>query len=199
MVKPVDERRGGNGVDADGDHGGGGAVEARVREALTTVRDPEIPALSIVDLGIVERVAVTDDGVRVDLLPTFAGCPALDVIREDVVAALKAVVGGRAVVVRFVYAPAWTTDRITDTGRAVLFEYGLTPPTGRSPAAGPVRLTVGLRPPASDPVRCPYCGSDQTTLDSAFGPTLCRSVHLCGSCRNVFEAFKRKPPIPAHP
>lgn len=164
-------------------------IEAEVWDALAAVPDPEIPPCSITDLGIVERVAVSHDGVEVDLLPTFAGCPALDVIRRDVEAAVLGVAGDRAVRVRFVYAPPWTSDRITARGRDALRAYGLTPP-GEAAGSGPVVIPLGsLGPPAA---RCPFCGSEDTVRESAFGPTLCRSTHFCNACRNPFEAFKEK-------
>jgi ring-1,2-phenylacetyl-CoA epoxidase subunit PaaD len=160
---------------------------ALVRGALASVHDPEIPPLSIVDLGIVERIEVTEGAVRVDLLPTFAGCPALDAIREDVMSALGAAVPSLTPTVRFISSPPWTTDRITGEGRASLRAYGLTPPSG----SGPVRVAIGRRP-ETERRACPFCGSDDTVLDSAFGPTLCRSTHFCRACRNPFEAFKPK-------
>jgi ring-1,2-phenylacetyl-CoA epoxidase subunit PaaD len=162
-------------------------LEARVREALASVHDPEIPPCTIVDLGIVERVAVADGTVEVDLLPTFAGCPALDVIREDVEAALRLAAPDASVRVRFVHAPPWTSDRITAAGREALAGHGITPPSG-----GPVVIPLqALRRPSAS-VACPFCGSADTVLESAFGPTLCRSTHFCRSCRNPFEAFKPK-------
>ncbi len=165
--------------------------EARVRAALRNVHDPEIPPLSIVDLGIVERVDVADDAVQVTLLPTFAGCPALDVIREDVIAAIGHAAGGRRVDVRFAASPPWTSDRITPAGREALRSHGLTPPSGEAPAAtgGPIPIRLGSAP---ERARCPFCGSDDTVRESAFGPTLCRSTHFCNACRNPFEAFKPK-------
>lgn len=160
-----------------------------VRETLASVRDPEIPPCSITDLGMVEDVRVSAHRVEVDLLPTFSGCPALDVIREDVEAALGPVAGDRAIEVRFVYSPPWTSDRITPRGREALRSYGVTPPGEGGGAAfiplAALRLSEGS-------VRCPYCGSDQTVLESAFGPTLCRATHFCRACRNPFEAFKPK-------
>jgi ring-1,2-phenylacetyl-CoA epoxidase subunit PaaD len=161
-------------------------ARAAVHGALASVCDPEIPPLSIVDLGIVERVEVTVDVVRVDLLPTFAGCPALDAIHQDVARALRDAADGRSVEVRFVHSPQWTSDRITPAGREALRSYGLTPP----PGPGPVRVTLGLG--RAGPVRCPFCGSEDTVLESAFGPTLCRSTVFCSACRNPFEAFKPK-------
>jgi ring-1,2-phenylacetyl-CoA epoxidase subunit PaaD len=166
------------------------AVELAVWEALADVRDPEIPPVSITDLGIVERVEVAADAVRIELLPTFVGCPALDVIRDDATAAAAPAAGGRRVEVRFVYSPPWTSDRITPEGREALRGYGLTPPPpaaeGRTfvPLAS-LRRTVGAAP-------CPFCGSGDTVVESAFGPTLCRTTHFCRACRNPFEAFKPK-------
>jgi ring-1,2-phenylacetyl-CoA epoxidase subunit PaaD len=162
-------------------------LELEVWEALAAVRDPEIPPVSINDLGIVERVEVTDGAIEVQLLPTFAGCPALDVIREDVEEAVRAVAGDREVRVAFVYSPPWTSDRITPAGREALRSYGLTPP-------GPGRVFVPLAAfgPSEGSAPCPFCGSEETVLESAFGPTLCRTTHFCRACRNPFEAFKPK-------
>ncbi len=164
-------------------------LELAAWEALAGVHDPEIPPLSITDLGIVERVRMSDGAVDVDLLPTFAGCPALDVIREDVTAAIEAVLPGRTARVRFVYAPPWTSDRITPEGREALTRYGLTPPA-RGPST-PVIPLASLRR-VEGAAACPFCGGLDTVLESAFGPTLCRSTHYCRACRNPFEAFKPK-------
>src|SRR5439155_22313733 len=165
--------------------------EPEVREALAAVRDPEIPPLSIADLGIVERVAVTAEDVEADLLPPFAGCPALDVILGDAEDAVRAVAGDREIRVRFVTAPPWTSDRITRAGREALRRHGLAPPSG----AAPVQVFMQLWP-MRDRVsaECPFCGSSDTDIESAFGPTLCRSTHFCRSCRNPFEALKPKLP-----
>jgi ring-1,2-phenylacetyl-CoA epoxidase subunit PaaD len=156
-------------------------TEAAVFEALAGVADPEIPAVSVLDLGIVESVEVSGDKVRVTCLPTFVGCPALDAIREDIENAVRGI--GADPEVKFVYQPPWTTDRITKQGRVKLEEYGLAPPTGKAPA-GPVRLTLLA------PAKCPYCGSKETTLESPFGPTQCRAISYCRTCRNPFEQFK---------
>ena len=166
------------------------SVELAVWEALASVHDPEIPPLAITDLGIVEAVRVSADRVEVDLLPTFVGCPALDVIREDVGAAARTVAEGREVAIRFVYSPPWTSDRITPDGREALRSYGLTPPGegGHSTTFIPL---AALGSPQT-PVTCPFCGSDDTVLESAFGPTLCRTTHFCRACRNPFEGFKPK-------
>jgi ring-1,2-phenylacetyl-CoA epoxidase subunit PaaD len=165
-------------------------VELAVWEALAGVRDPEIPPLSITDLGIVERVRVTDHAVEIDLLPTFVGCPALDVIRDDALTAVAPAAGDRRVEVRFVYSPPWTSDRITPEGRRALTTYGLTPPP---PAvAGRTFVPMASLRRAEGVATCPFCGSADTVVESAFGPTLCRTTHFCRACRNPFEAFKPK-------
>jgi ring-1,2-phenylacetyl-CoA epoxidase subunit PaaD len=169
--------------------GPGGELAASVWKALGAVRDPEIPPCAITDLGIVEAVRTPSGAVEVDLLPTFAGCPALDVIREDVEAAVAPVAGGREIRVRFVVSPPWTSDRITPAGREAMRSYGLTPP----PAGGRVVVPLtSVGRAGAEGVACPFCGSRETMQESAFGPTLCRSTHYCRSCRNPFEAFKPK-------
>jgi ring-1,2-phenylacetyl-CoA epoxidase subunit PaaD len=144
--------------------------EAVVRELLRTVHDPEIPTISIVDLGIVERVAVSEIGIEVELLPTFVGCPALDIIRDSVLEALAPL--GRPATVEFTWRVPWTSDRISEAGRQRLAASGFAPPAE----------------PAD--VRCPYCTSARVAMDSAFGPTQCRSLFYCRDCRQPFEAFK---------
>jgi ring-1,2-phenylacetyl-CoA epoxidase subunit PaaD len=143
---------------------------ARVRTILHTVHDPEIPTVSIVDLGLVHDVRVTESGVAVELLPTFVACPAVEVIREAVTDALRIL--GRPVTVEFTYAVPWTTERLTPAGRVGLKAAGIAPPADPSD------------------VRCPFCDSARVAIDSAFGPTLCRSLFYCRECRNPFEAFK---------
>jgi ring-1,2-phenylacetyl-CoA epoxidase subunit PaaD len=128
----------------------------------------------------------------VDLLPTFAGCPALDVIRQDVEQALEAVASGRSVLVRFVFNPPWTSDRITAEGHRALTSYGITPP-GEGANGGHVVIPLAALLP-SEGARCPFCGSANTIIESAFGATLCRTTHFCRSCRNPFEGFKPKMP-----
>lgn len=161
-------------------------LEGKIREVLAAVPDPEIPACSIVDLGMVERVDAREDAVDVDLLPTFIGCPARDIIGDEVEKAVRSVAGERTVRIRFVYDPPWTTDRITDRGQEALRSFGISPHWERSgqPVAIPLLRGSG--------VACPYCGSAETVTESAFGPTPCRTVHFCRSCRNPFEGFKAK-------
>jgi ring-1,2-phenylacetyl-CoA epoxidase subunit PaaD len=172
---------------------GSGELERLVWDALAGVKDPEIPPCSITDLGVVERIGLSVDAVEVDLLPTFAGCPALDVIREDAEEAVRQVAGGRHVKVQFVFSPPWTSDRITAEGRKALQSYGITPPGegGRS-SGGRTFIPLAALERVERTVVCPYCGSENTVMESAFGPTLCRATHFCRSCRNAFESFKPK-------
>jgi ring-1,2-phenylacetyl-CoA epoxidase subunit PaaD len=143
--------------------------EAAVWAALREIPDPEIPTISLVDLGIVHRVDVGPDQVRVELLPTFTGCPALEMMRAGVEQRLSSL--APEVDVRFTSTIPWTSDRITAIGRAAL---------GRA----------GLAPPGTDRPACPYCGSAETSIENAFGPTLCRSIWYCSSCRQPFERFR---------
>ncbi len=154
---------------------------ARAREVAATVLDPEVPVLTIDDLGILRDVRVDDDGaVEVDLTPTYSGCPAVEAIETDVEAALVAA-GFTDVRVRRVLAPAWTTDWISDDGRRKLLEYGIAPPSGTRPV-GPVLVQLG--------VRCPQCGSPRTSELSRFGSTACKALWRCDDCREPFDHFK---------
>ncbi len=155
--------------------------EAAVIDALREVADPEIPVISVVDLGVIGEIAIDAASVRVQLLPTFVGCPALDPMRDAIVARLEALAPDRAADVAVVYEPPWTSDRITPEGRRDLAASGFAPPAAG--AAGlPVRLDV--------PVACPWCGSKRTVLENAFGPSACRSIRYCTACRQPFEQFK---------
>lgn len=155
-------------------------VEA-VRTALGDVHDPEIPAISIVDLGIVHDIGVDSAGIRVALLPTFVGCPALDVIRAAVEARLAAF--GRPVEVAFTFAQPWTSDRITPAGREALRRSGFAPPPMSGGIGSPLVVLEA-------PVACPFCASMRTRLENAFGPAPCRSIRHCPDCRQPFEQFK---------
>ncbi len=159
------------------------ASEVSVWDALDGVLDPEIPAVSVVEMGMIGDVRVEGDEARVTVLPTFTGCPAIAVIEDDVRAAVAAVDGIRRVDVRFSFDPPWTTDRITDEGRRKLKDFGLAPPQH----GAPVLIThIGLPKTAA----CPFCGSTDTTNENAFGPTPCRALYYCNACRNPFEQFK---------
>lgn len=158
-------------------------LEESVWRALEKVADPEIPAVSVVDMGMIRAVELDGNKARVVLLPTFTGCPAVPVIREDIAAAVAGVPGIEEVQVEVSFDPPWTTDRITEEGRTKLKDFGLAPPTGK----GPVLIaSIGLPQRAT----CPFCNSTNTRNESLFGPTPCRAVYYCNSCRNPFEQFK---------
>lgn len=155
-----------------------------VMAALADVPDPEIPAVSIVELGMVGEVEVGERGIRVELLPTFVGCPALEIIRDAVEQRLGSL--GRPVQVDVSFATPWTSDRISWEGREKLRGSGFAPPPQlREGQALPV---LDIRAPEA--VECPFCGSTRTTLENVFGPTQCRSIRHCADCRQPFEAFK---------
>ena len=155
-----------------------------VWEALAEVPDPEIPVISVVELGVVRGVTVDEDRVRVELTPTFLGCPALERMREQMAACISEL--GAEPEVEVVLDDSWSTDRITPEGREKLRAAGFAPPAPRDPSGRPPEL-VQLR---SNSFRCPYCGSRETTLENIFGPTPCRSLRYCRSCRQPFEQFK---------
>lgn len=150
---------------------------------LDGVPDPEVPALSVRDLGIVRDVRLLDDGLEVVLTPTYSGCPATEAIEADVRAALTEA-GLGPVRVTLQRAPAWTTDWISADGRRKLREYGIAPPGAVCGGAQP----IGLKP--RDPVACPRCDSPRTEQLSAFGATACKSLWRCLACREPFERFK---------
>ena len=155
---------------------------SEVWEALAEIPDPEIPVLSLVDLGVVRDVAVTDGRVRVEFTPTFLGCPALDAMRDAMTQKVRAL--GAEPDVQVVLDDSWSTDRITPAGREKLRASGFAPPAPR--AAGQPRL-LQLQGAI---FRCPYCGSAETRLENIFGPTPCRSLRYYTSCRQPFEQFK---------
>ena len=160
-------------------------TEKSVHEALYSVMDPEIPNLSIVDLGIVRAVKVVAGAIEVEIMPTFVGCPALEMIKEGIQERIGELAPGLPVTVRVTMEEAWTSDRITEKGREVLKTSGFAPPVrGNMPARGNL---IQLLPVAE----CPYCGSRKTTLENAFGPTLCRAIYYCRECRQPFEQFKQ--------
>ncbi len=153
-------------------------------EILNTVPDPEVPAISVVELGIVRDAQQRADGtVEVTITPTYSGCPAMYEIEKDVRTALESA-GATAVEVRTVLSPAWTTDWIPEAAREKLRKYGIAPP-GRAESAGFVTLTR-----ARTPVACPWCGSRNTSLKSEFGSTACKAIHVCNECRQPFDEFK---------
>jgi ring-1,2-phenylacetyl-CoA epoxidase subunit PaaD len=145
--------------------------------------DPEVPVLSVVELGIVRDVEARDDGVTVTVTPTYSGCPAMTVIERDIENALRAH-GVEQVEVKTSFSPAWTTDWIPARAREKLRAYGIAPP---GPADHDAPVTMGRRRPS---VRCPYCGSADTQLRSEFGSTACKAIHVCLNCKQPFEEFK---------
>ncbi len=168
----------------------------RAWHVLHDVLDPEVPALSVVDLGIVRAIRDpgADQPLEVDLTPTYSGCPATEVIERSVIDALEAA-GLGPVKVRTVLAPAWTTDWISDEGRRKLREYGIAPPgrcgdSANTPAEAVVRFVPRRKAAAAEPVACPRCNSTNTERLSAFSGTACKALWRCRACREPFEAFK---------
>ena len=155
---------------------------AAVWEALAEVEDPEIPVISIVDLGVIRDVQVEGDRVHVEFTPTFLGCPALEVMRDQMAERIRAL--GAEPDVEVVLDDSWSTDRITPAGREKLRASGFAPPSPRE-AGGPQLVQL-----QSNAFRCPYCNSTDTRLENIFGPTPCRSLRYCNSCRQPFEQFK---------
>jgi ring-1,2-phenylacetyl-CoA epoxidase subunit PaaD len=153
-----------------------------VWRALAEIPDPELPVVSIVDLGVVKEVAVDGERVHVAFTPTFMGCPALEVMRAQMEGAIRELGGEPDVEV--VLDDSWSTDRISVEGRVKLREAGFAPPAPRT-EAGPTLLQL-----ARGAFRCPWCGSTDTRLENLFGPTPCRSLRYCASCRQPFEQFK---------
>jgi len=152
-----------------------------VRATVAAVPDPEVPVLTIEDLGILRDVTVDDAGhVEVTITPTYSGCPAMDAIRADVGAVL-AERGLDDVEVRLVLSPAWTTDWMSDAGKQKLLDYGIAPPQPRGDGAT-VMVTLSLR--------CPQCGSPDTRELSRFGSTACKSLWVCNACKEPFDHFK---------
>jgi ring-1,2-phenylacetyl-CoA epoxidase subunit PaaD len=153
----------------------------QVWAALDEIPDPEIPVISLVDLGVVKHVEVDEGRVRIDFTPTFMGCPALDTMQRAMVEKVGEL--GVEAEVRVVLDDSWSTDKITVGGKEKLRAAGFAPPAPRT--AGKLDLVQLQRG-----FRCPYCGSTDTTLENLFGPTPCRSIRYCNACRQPFEQFK---------
>ena len=151
-------------------------TEAAVWDALAEIPDPEIPVISLVDLGVIRSVDVQEGHVHVELTPTFLGCPALEAMKRGLEQAVVELGGEPEVEV--VNDDSWGTDRISAAGREQLRAAGFAPPAPRL-----VQLQSAVH-------RCPYCGSTDTTLENLFGPTPCRSIRYCNGCRQPFEQFK---------
>lgn len=147
---------------------------------LKSVKDPEIPVISLVDLGVITNIDIEENGkVLVDMTPTFAGCPAIDYMKKDVEQVLEE--KGVEYQVTVSFSSSWNSNRITEEGRKALKQFGLAPPQKYQliPDLDILHKTA-----------CPYCDSEDTELKSPFGPTLCRSLHYCNSCKQAFEQFK---------
>jgi ring-1,2-phenylacetyl-CoA epoxidase subunit PaaD len=156
----------------------------RVLEVLDTVPDPEVPAISVVELGIVRDARVNDEGeVEVTITPTYSGCPAMFEIEKDIRRALTSA-GASRVEVRTVLSPAWTTDWMAPAAREKLRAYGIAPP-GKADDGG--LITLSRR---RTNVACPFCGSSDTRLQSEFGSTACKAIHVCNACKQPFDEFK---------
>lgn len=158
-----------------------GATRTRAWDIAARVVDPEIPVLTIEDLGVLRAAEEDGDRVRVDLTPTYSGCPAIDAMRDDVRTALLEA-GYRDVEVRMVLAPAWTTDWMSEDGRRKLREFGIAPPAGRASAGGRVALRMA--------VKCPRCDSLDTREIARFGSTSCKALYVCDACLEPFDFFK---------
>ena len=157
-------------------------TEQQVWDALAEIPDPEIPVISLVELGVIRSVNVSRHQVRVEFTPTFLGCPALEVMRDAMAERIGEL--GAEADVRVVSDDSWSTDRITAAGREKLRANGFAPPAPRGES---VPQLVQLQ---SNAFRCPYCGSRDTALENIFGPTPCRSLRYCSSCKQPFEQFK---------
>lgn len=159
---------------------------AHARSVAATVTDPELPMLTLADLGVLRSVVEEDGRVVVGLTPTYSGCPAMATMRDDLVARLAA--AGYDAEVRVELSPAWSSDDITDHGRDVLARHGISPPGATGPrASGPVALSLV---PRRRQVACPRCGSDAARLVSEFGSTACKAIYACAACGEPFDHVK---------
>jgi ring-1,2-phenylacetyl-CoA epoxidase subunit PaaD len=153
----------------------------QVYEWLEEVKDPEIPVLSLVDLGVITAITVHHDHVKIEMTPTFVGCPALDMMQHDI----REVLAGKGIQridIEVSYRKPWTSDRISDKGKEALKKFGLSPPPPRTQFFDELAVL--------EHAVCPRCGNSNTDLKNTFGPTLCRSIHYCNDCKEAFEQFK---------
>lgn len=151
-----------------------------ILQILEEVKDPEIPVLSLVDLGVINDIDIENDAfVKIKMTPTFAGCPAIDIMKQEVIESLKKRNIDSEVIVSF--ENPWNSNKITNKGREALKNYGLAPPPQHN-----LIFDIGIL----EGVSCPHCQSKDTELKSPFGPTLCRSLHYCNNCHQAFEQFK---------
>ena len=147
---------------------------------LEEVKDPEIPVLSLVDLGVITDIQLSESGVKIEMTPTFVGCPALDMMKTEIHGVL-AKRGIKNISIDVTFRKAWTSDMISEKGRMALKKFGLAPPPSREVFAELEVLDYAI---------CPRCDGNDTELKNPFGPTLCRSIHYCNTCKEAFEQFK---------
>jgi ring-1,2-phenylacetyl-CoA epoxidase subunit PaaD len=155
-------------------------TEALIYNWLEEVKDPEIPVLSLIDLGVITRIQLNNDSVNIEMTPTFVGCPALDLMKAEIREVLMKR-GVNDVSIEVSFREPWTSDRISEKGKLALKNFGLAPPPSRE-------LFTDLE--VLEHAACPRCNGTDTEMKSAFGPTLCRSIHYCNTCREAFEQFK---------
>lgn len=153
-------------------------LEQQVWDKLQEVKDPEMTSASLIEMGMVHQVKVEEGKVYVELIPTYVGCPALNMMEKDVVNFVSQIEGIKQVTVTFLKTPIWTSDRITPQGRERLKEIGVAPPP------------LEMKQEGIWEIECPYCGSPRTVMNNVFGPTACRSIFYCKKCKNPFEAIK---------
>lgn len=147
---------------------------------LEEVKDPEIPVLSLVDLGVITGIEISDNSVKIEMTPTFVGCPALDMMKGEIVEVLTKY-GVENISIDVTFRTPWTSDLITERGKQALKKFGLAPPPSREVFADLEILEHAV---------CPRCDGTDTELKNPFGPTLCRSIHYCNTCKEAFEQFK---------
>ena len=155
-------------------------TKEKILEWLEEVKDPEIPVLSLIDLGVITGVELDDHRVKVNMTPTFSGCPAMDYMRNDVIRVLKEK-GVEEVEACVSFETQWNSNMISEKGKKALKKFGLAPPR---------KYEVNVDIDILTHVKCPFCDSENTELKSPFGPTLCRSLHYCNNCLQAFEQFK---------
>ncbi|HEU5292300.1 MAG TPA: 1,2-phenylacetyl-CoA epoxidase subunit PaaD [Cyclobacteriaceae bacterium] len=155
-------------------------TEDQIYEWLEEVKDPEIPVLSLVDLGVITDIQLKHSGVRIEMTPTFVGCPALDMMKSDIIEVL-AKRGIENISIDVTFRKPWTSDLISEKGKQALKEFGLAPPPLRE---------IFTELEVLEHATCPRCNGTNTELKNAFGPTLCRSIYYCNTCKEAFEQFK---------
>lgn len=157
-------------------------MEQKIWQILETVSDPEVPVLSVLDLGIVRAVSITEKGIEITITPTYSGCPAMDVISMNIRLALLQE-GYSQVQIHSVLTPAWTTDWMSQSGKDKLQAYGIAPPQYR-------RASTPDAFPEEETISCPQCQSSHTILISQFGSTACKALYQCNDCKEPFDYFK---------